>query len=230
MNRLFGSGKKDPASIKAKPTLSDSIQKTDERTDSIEVKLRKLDGELARYKDQMSKMRDGPAKNSIRQRAMQVLKQKKMYEQQRDLLMQQSFNMEQTNFSIETLQQTVQTVQVMKDANKQLKKQFKSVNISAIEDVQDDLADLLQDAAEVQEVLGRAYGLPDDVDEADLEAELEALEHWSPTATGNSLDMNNSDSQLFGAEPSYLEEPTQLKNTSDQQKAAGSIPQEEKYI
>jgi len=29
---------------------------------SIEVKVRKLDGELARYKDQMSKLRNGPGK------------------------------------------------------------------------------------------------------------------------------------------------------------------------
>jgi charged multivesicular body protein 5 len=29
---------------------------------SIEVKVRKLDGELARYKEQMSKMRSGPGK------------------------------------------------------------------------------------------------------------------------------------------------------------------------
>lgn len=32
---------------------------------SIEVKVRKLDGELARYKEQMSKMRPGPGKVPI---------------------------------------------------------------------------------------------------------------------------------------------------------------------
>ena len=117
MNRIFGIGKKTP--VQSKPTISDAIQKTDARTESIEVKLRKLDGDLSRYKDQMSKMRDGPAKDSIKQRALQVLKQNKMYEQQREQLLQQSFNMEQTNFSIKTSQQTVQ---VMKYANKQIKK------------------------------------------------------------------------------------------------------------
>ena len=33
---------------------------------SIEVKIRKLDGELARYKEQMAKLRNGPGKVSIR--------------------------------------------------------------------------------------------------------------------------------------------------------------------
>ena len=39
---------------------------------------------------------------------------------------------------------------------------------------QDDLADMLEDASEVQEALGRSYGMPD-VDEDELEAELDAL-------------------------------------------------------
>ena len=39
---------------------------------------------------------------------------------------------------------------------------------------QDDLADMLEDANEVQEALGRTYGMPE-IDEADLEAELDAL-------------------------------------------------------
>ncbi len=40
--------------------------------------------------------------------------------------------------------------------------------------LQDDLADMLEDANEVQEALGRSYGMPD-VDEDELEAELDAL-------------------------------------------------------
>ena len=38
------------------------------------------------------------------------------------------------------------------------------------QDLQDDMEDMLELAGEVQETLGRAYGLPDDVDEEDLEA------------------------------------------------------------
>ena len=39
---------------------------------------------------------------------------------------------------------------------------------------QDDLSDMLEDANEVQEALGRTYGMPE-IDEDDLEAELDAL-------------------------------------------------------
>ena len=61
----------------------------------MEVKIRKLDAELIKYKDQMAKMREGGAKNAVKQKALRILKQKKMYEAQRDQLMNQSFNMEQ---------------------------------------------------------------------------------------------------------------------------------------
>ena len=45
-------------------------------------------------------------------------------------------------------------------------------NFSPIfQDVQDEMADYLEQADEVQEALGRSYGVPD-IDEADLEAGL----------------------------------------------------------
>lgn len=57
MNRLFGS-----RNAKAKPGLTEAIASTEARADGVEVKIRKLDGELGRYRDQMKKMRDGPGK------------------------------------------------------------------------------------------------------------------------------------------------------------------------
>lgn len=62
----------------------------------------------------------------------------------------------------------------MKLGVKEMKKEYKKVNIDSIEDVQDELEDMLEQANEVQEAMGRSYGVPD-LDEADLEAELEAL-------------------------------------------------------
>lgn len=84
--------------------------KVDSRAESIEKKIQKLEAELVKYKDQMKKMREGPAKNAIKQKAMHILKQRKMYENQRNQLMQQSFNMEQTNMATQTLKDTQVTV------------------------------------------------------------------------------------------------------------------------
>ena len=40
-------------------------------------------------------MRDGPAKNNLKQKALRILKQKRMYENQRENIQQQSWNMDQ---------------------------------------------------------------------------------------------------------------------------------------
>merc|ERR1712209_172006 len=122
----------------------------------------------------MSKMRDGPAKNAVKQKALRVLKQKKQYESQSENLRNQAFNMEQTNYATQSLQDTKTTVNAMKMGVKEMKKEFKNINIGKIEDLQDDLSDMLEEANEVQEVLGRSYGMPE-IDEDDLEAELDAL-------------------------------------------------------
>lgn len=48
--------------------------------------------------------------NAIKQKALRVLKQRKMYESQRENLTNQSFNMEQTNFATQMLKDTKVTV------------------------------------------------------------------------------------------------------------------------
>jgi hypothetical protein len=50
----------------------------------------------------------------------QVLRQKRMYENQRETLYNQQFNMEQTRFTVESIQDTVQTVQVIPEATSML--------------------------------------------------------------------------------------------------------------
>ncbi|KAJ3185584.1 hypothetical protein HDU87_000207 [Geranomyces variabilis] len=198
MNRIFGTNKpKAP-----KPTIADAISTTDARADSVEVKIKKLDAELMKYKEQMKRMRDGPAKEAVKQKAMRILKQKKLYEGQRDQLVQQSFNMEQGTMAIDNMKNTLVTVDAMQLANKELKGQYKKINLDKIEKIQDEMEDLLEQANDLQETMGRSYGLPDGIDEDDLEAELDAL--------GDEL-MEDE------AEPSYLQEPTyvsELPNTS----------------
>ncbi|KAI0034114.1 Snf7-domain-containing protein [Vararia minispora EC-137] len=171
MNRIFGSS----GSKKPKPTLQDAIASTDSRVGSIEVKIKKLDGELARYKEQMSKLRNGPGKNAVQQRALQVLRQKKMYEAQLSQLMQQTFNMESAALATENLRNTMATVDAMKQANKELRKQYGKINVDKIEIMHDDMEDLLEQANEIQETLGRSYAVPDELDEADLEAGTSSL-------------------------------------------------------
>lgn len=170
MNRLFGKQKAGPAG----PTINDVIQNVDKRAETYDKKIQMLDTELFKCREQMKKMRDGPAKSSVQQKALRLLRQKKQYDTQRENLMQQSFNLEQANFATQQLKETKATVDAMKSGVKQMKQEYKNINLGEIEDLQDDMEDMMADANEVQEMLGRTYGVPD-VDETELEAELEAL-------------------------------------------------------
>ena len=87
-------------------------------------------------------MRDGPDKNSVKQKALRLLGQKKQYESQADNLRNQSFNIEQMNL---TIQHWKDTVNAQKKATK---KEFKNVNIKEVGG--DVRADMKEDFNEFQ--------------------------------------------------------------------------------
>ncbi|KAF2842071.1 charged multivesicular body protein-like protein 5 [Patellaria atrata CBS 101060] len=170
MNRLFGAKSTAP-----KPTLNSAISNVESRIESVDVKLAKLNAELTTYQQRLAKMRDGPGKTAIKQKALKVLQQRKMYEQQRDQLQSQSWNMEQAGMMQDNLKNTMTTVDAMKTTTKELRKQYGKVDIDKIERMQDEMADLMDIGNEIQESISRSYDIPEDVDEAELDAELEAL-------------------------------------------------------
>lgn len=120
-------------------------------------------------------MRDGPGKTAVKQKALKVLQRRKQLEAQKDQLEQQSFNMEQAEMMTTNLQNVMTTVDAMKTTNKTLKQQYGKIDIDRIERMQDEMAELMEVGNEIQASLGRAYDVPDEVDEAELDAELDAL-------------------------------------------------------
>ncbi|KAL4821763.1 Snf7-domain-containing protein [Aspergillus spinulosporus] len=170
MNRLFGTKNTAP-----KPTLEGAISNVDNRIASIDVKLASLNTELSSYQSKISKMRDGPGKTALKQKALKVLQRRKQYEAQREQLSQQSWNMEQAGMMQDNLKNVMTTVDAMKTTTKTLKKQYGNIDIDKIERMQDEMADLMEIGNEINESISRAYDVPEDVDEAELDAELEAL-------------------------------------------------------
>ncbi|KAH7688171.1 Snf7 family protein [Dioscorea alata] len=172
MKRVFGAKKnKDPP-----PTIQDATDRISKRGDTVDEKIKKLDNELARYKEQIKKARPGPAQEALKARAMRVLKQKRMYEGQRDMLYNQTFNLDQVAFAAEGIKDAQQTMSALKSANKELKGMMKTVKIQDIDSMQDEMMDLMDVSTEIQESLGRSYNVPDDIDEDELMGELDALE------------------------------------------------------
>lgn len=173
MNRVFGKKKKEvPA-----PSLGDASSGLGGRVDDMDKKIAGLENELRVFKDKIKKATSPAAKKTLQKRAMEVLKRKRMYENQRDVMASQQFNIDQASFGIESAKANVQTVAAMKAASKELKSVMKNdLDIDDIDDLADDMAELMEDFNEINESLGRNYATPDGLDDADLEAELDMLE------------------------------------------------------
>merc|ERR1712046_201532 len=58
---------------------------------------------------------------------------------------------------------------------KEMKKETKKLNIGKIENMQDEMEDMMMDSEEIMGIVGRSYGIGNDIDEDELEAELDAL-------------------------------------------------------
>lgn len=80
-----------------------------------------------------------------------------MYERTYDNLQNQQFNLDQTKFATENLKDTATTVEAMKGAAVELKSAFKEIDIDEVEDLYDDMDELLVEANEIQDLMGRQY-------------------------------------------------------------------------
>jgi charged multivesicular body protein 5 len=116
--------------------------------------------------------------------------------------------MEQAGMMQDNLKNTMTTVDAMKTTTKELRKQYGKVNIDKIERLQDEMADLMDMGNDIQDAISRSYDVPEDVDEAELDAELEAL--------GDEVAMDGIGAESEGlpgflmdetAPPTFIDEP-----------------------
>jgi len=109
-------------------------------------------------------------------KAKQLIRQRNMYAKNREQLYNQQFNAEQIQFAKDNIDNTKQMVSAMKSAKEDFKQGMKDLNIDEIEDLHDDMDELLEDNEELNEIMGRAYGVPEELDEDELMNELDDLE------------------------------------------------------
>lgn len=211
MRRVFGKKKETgPA-----PSLQDASTSIGNRIGSIDEKINDLEKELKIYKDKIKQCKTPAAKQQLQKRALEVLKRKRMYEQQRDQVAGQQFNIDQTSFSLESAKASITTVAAMKAANKELKHTLrKDLDINDVDDLADEMAELMDDFNEINEALGRNFSTPNDIDEADLDAELDML--------GDELEDNEYESQettpsyLLPAQPNSLPGSNKISQQTDE--------------
>ncbi|KAJ2610414.1 Vacuolar protein-sorting-associated protein 60 [Coemansia sp. RSA 1365] len=198
MNRIFGlGGKKAPP-----PTLNAAVANVDARTSTLDEKIKKLEGEIAQYKDQMRRLPEGPSKNRIKAKAVNAIKQRNMYENARDQHTQQSFNMDMVMSMQDSMKNASVTVQAMKQSNAAMKKQYKELDIDKVDDIMFEAADLMDQGNEIQKIMSQNLSMPFELDESELDAELNELELGLDSGLSDGL--GNELDSVQGGIPSYL--------------------------
>ena len=166
MERFFGAKKEAPPP----PSLDEVTQRIDVRLQNLDAKIQSLDNQLMQYQKQLSMAKSPAAQKGIKEKAMRVLKQKKMYEGQRDQLVGSQMNMEQANFTIQSMKDTAVSLDALRSVGQTMKEQMKGFDIHDVYRVQNELEDAFDYQREIEEIMSRSYGVPEDLDEADLDA------------------------------------------------------------
>jgi charged multivesicular body protein 5 len=152
-----------------------------------------------------------------------------MYEGQRDTLLAQQLNVEQARFAVESIQDTAQTVEALRagaaEGRRALGAGARRLDLAAIDRLQDEMADLADLSAEINGALGQAsYAVPDDVDEADLMAELDALEDDMGAEAELGAGGGREAAAAAGGVPSYLAADDEAALLSEHELGLPSAP------
>ena len=108
-------------------------------------------------------------------KACQILKRKKMYEQQLNTITNQQFNVDQMAFNSESIQSNIQMFDAMKSATAAQQEQMKKINYNDMEDLYENMAEMMADQEEINEMMERDFGVGE-FNEDDLMDELNELD------------------------------------------------------
>tara|TARA_R110002050_G_scaffold183932_1_gene317380 strand:+ start:309 stop:800 length:492 start_codon:yes stop_codon:yes gene_type:complete len=118
----------------------------------------------------MEQAKSAPMKDRVRKRAGQLLRERKMYENQREQLAGSQWNVEQTDFNIQMAKDTTTQMEALRSAQTTMKEQMKAMNLTDVYAMQDEMEDMFDMQNEIQEVMARSFAVPEDIDDADLDA------------------------------------------------------------
>ncbi|CAE7665641.1 Vps60 [Symbiodinium microadriaticum] len=164
----MGGKASQPEPPKPAPNLQDAASNLDQKIEELGAKIQKADEEARQWVAKQST--DATAKA----RAMQALKRKKLYEQQRDQLVDTQFNVENLAFQQEQAEITAGTVAAMKKATDQLKNQTQKIGVDQVDKLTDEMADIAAEMKDIQSALA-APSAVGSAAEDEAEKELMAL-------------------------------------------------------
>eukprot|EP00933_Yihiella_yeosuensis_P063437 TRINITY_DN66588_c0_g1_i1.p1 TRINITY_DN66588_c0_g1~~TRINITY_DN66588_c0_g1_i1.p1 ORF type:complete len:214 (-),score=76.71 TRINITY_DN66588_c0_g1_i1:53-694(-) len=168
MRRLFGYAKEEPPKAPT-PTLTEAKDKIDLQVKNLEAKIIKADEEIREL------VAKGGTNPTAKARALQAMKKKKLYEQNRDQLLGTQFNVENLAFQQEQAEITAMAVEAMKAGHDGLKAQADKINIASVDKLTDEMADLQDEMKAISEALAQNTGV-DGVEQSELDEEYAKMQ------------------------------------------------------
>ena len=149
-------------------------QKMDNRIVDMQNKIKGLDEEIKGLYLKAKNSR-GSEQKFVKQRLLQMLKKKKMYEQQVGHYYSSQNAIQNIQFTNENIQNTTEMVDAIKESNQAQKNAMKNVDM-------DEMADIMADQREMQMEVQMMHeemnaNMDNDYDEDDLDMELAEIEN-----------------------------------------------------
>ena len=179
MKALFGGSKKSKKSKDTAPkepvaTLGETSSNLGSRANVLEGKVKKCNEELRPVLEQLKKASKN-SKKAVQGRALNIIRRRKMYEKQLGVLQNQQFNVDQVAFTSDSIQSNISMFGAMKEATDVQKVQMEKINYNDLEDMMDNMADMMEDQDEINEMMARDFGV-DELDEDEMLDELNDLD------------------------------------------------------
>lgn len=152
------------------PTFDECSEKLNNRSHTIESEISSIDEKLSRLVHSKS--------NIDKQRALQLLRRKRILTQQLNITENQQFNTNQMAFTQESINTAQSTVNAMKANMKTMNKQIRKLNINEMDGMMWDMEELMDDVNDINEILGGDIG--EEFDEEELMEEFNAIEIEAP--------------------------------------------------
>lgn len=230
MNRLFGYGSRkthDEMLMESNKAMEGAQEGLQKRISSLDTQITQLNIQLQNVQNSLTRSSGAASRSRLRQQAMKLLSKRKQLEAMRDSLDSQSWSMSQAQMVSDNVKNTMVTVNALQQTNKALRAQYGKLDIDKLQDMQDEMADLIEQGDELQDILAAgAPGVRDaaDIDEDELDAELEALAQDEVSMGIAGIDEGNP-SYLSDIVPQFIDaEDSQVAQADDRQKAAESVP------
>ena len=198
MKALFGGSKKkdkkEEGPKEPVPTLGETSQNLGSRAGVIEAKIKKWNEELKPVLEQLKKASKA-SKKSVQNKALNIIKRRKMYEKQLGVLQNQQFNVDQVQFTSESIQSNISMFQAMSQATKAQQAEMAKIDYNDLEDMYDNMAEMMADQEEINDMMTRDFGGEIDEDEMldelnELDEEL-AMEEMNGKISGKSMAEKN---------------------------------------